>query len=356
MDPNVNMTHLELYHHFITSGNFFSLAPLELAAVLKEVTLRYSVKTPYLMHQLLAVSARHMSTESTDRMDFYHYHAIQLQSHALAAFHSHNLGKSTPRPPEQHMPVLCFANMLGTHALYDSLSYLEELASPSNTQHDVLLAFLDKFVDYIRLHRSVNSVVMASWDSYLVSEFRPVVQYCSRISQKRPVGHETDGLKARITALGSLSPETLAACLTAIDGIQISIDAGNDPATSTFSPGILLIWWPLYVPSKFVDALSTGLPDLLSILAYYAVILHRARSLWPVGKSGTQLLRILTAHLGPSYASALAYPRKELGLGLVETVYDAVRGWTERSTPGTRSAHVSPGQHSPTEVGEYPFA
>lgn len=352
-DPNVNMVHLELYHHFSqppSSNHFFCLATPEMAAAMKTSALDHSVHAPYLMHQLLAISARDKSRRATDedKRAAYLQLALQLQTHAITIFNA-----STPVVPSlashrQSTPILAFAAMLGTHGLCDTLTALDEPSAPQPEvdecqQRNPLQDFLGRWLDYVRLHRSVNNhALAASPDLTRASpDLQPLLQHSRAMAERQPTGHETDALLARVAALQGLSPEVLAACLTAVDGLQVAIDMGNDAAsptsssadgstaattTATASPEHLPIWWALTVPDAFIEALATGLPELVAVLAYYAVLLCRARSCWAVGPTaGTRLLQVVTAHLGLKYTEVLAYPRKELGLGHLGAVYDAVR-------------------------------
>ncbi|KAG6363797.1 hypothetical protein INS49_008900 [Diaporthe citri] len=349
-DPNVNMVHLELYQHFSqppSSNYFFCLATPEMAAAMKASALELSVHVPYLMHQLLAISARDKSRHAADedRRAAYLRLALQLQTHAITIFNASSPVLPSLTNPRQSTPVLAFSAMLGTHGLCDTLTALDEQPSASQPEADEcqqrnsLQDFLGRWLDYIRLHRSVSSHALAASDlAHPSSDPQPLLQHGRAMAERQPAGHETDALLARVAALQGLSPEVLAACLTAVDGLQVAIDMGNDAPSSassaeggsataaTASPEHLPIWWALSVPDAFVEALSTGLPELVAVLAYYAVLLHRARSCWAVGPAaGTRLLQVLTAHLGLKYTEVLAYPRKELGLGHLGAVYDAIR-------------------------------
>lgn len=350
-DPNVNMAHLELYHNFSQppySNYFFCLATSEMADAMKTRALEHSVQVPYLMHQLLAISARDKSRRAADddTRATYLRLAVQLQTHAIALFDASNPGPPSLTSSRQSTPILAFGSMLGTHALCDTLTTLEEpAASPTEVdecqQRNSLQDFLAKWLDYIRIHRSVSNHALAASHS---AELQPLMQHGRAMVERQPVGHQTDALLARVAALQGLSAEVLAACLTAVDLLQVAIDMGNDAAGSsadgaststpvTSSPEHLPIWWALSVPDAFVEALATGLPDLVAVLAYYAVLLHRARSCWAVGPAaGTRLLQVLTAHLGLKYTEVLAYPRKELGLGHFGAVYETeLRDRSERS-------------------------
>jgi hypothetical protein len=346
------MAHLELYHHFLmppSSNYFFCLATPEMADAMKNSALEHSVQVPYLMHQLLAISARDKSRRAADddTRASYLKLAVQLQNHALALFDASIPVPSSLASSRQSTPILAFASMLGTHALCDTLTTLEEPAASQTEmdecqQRSSLQDFLTKWLDYIRLHRSVSTHALAASHS---SELQPLLQHGRAMVERQPVGHQTDALLARVAALQGLSSEVLTACLTAVDLLQVAIDIGSDPppaessadgASSTTpassSPEHLPIWWALSAPDAFVEALATGLPDLVAVLAYYAVLLHRARSCWAVGPAvGTRLLQVLTAHLGLKYTEVLAYPRKELGMGHFGAVYEAeIRDWSGR--------------------------
>lgn len=355
------MVHLELYQYFSqapSSNYYFCLATPEMAVPIKSSTLEYSVQVPYLMHQLLAISARDKSRRATDedKRGAYLQLALQLQTHAITIFNASTPVLPSLTSPKQSTSLLAFAAMLGTHGLCDTLTALDEPSAPSSQpeadecqQRNPLQDFLGRWLDYIRLHRGVGNHALAAWDLSHAPDLQPLLRHGRAMAERQPAGHETDALLARVAALQGLSPDVLAACLTAVDLLQVAIDMGNDAAsppasssaegggnnaaattttttTTTACPENLPIWWALSVPDAFVEALSMGLPELVAVLAYYAVLLHRARSCWAVGPAaGTRLLQVVTAHLGLKYTEVLAYPRKELGLGHLGAVYDAVR-------------------------------
>ncbi|KAG8157614.1 hypothetical protein KVR01_012656 [Diaporthe batatas] len=339
------MAHLELYHHFSnppSSNYFFCLATPEMADAMKNSALEHAVHVPYLMHQLLAISARDKSRRAADgdKKASYLQLAVQLQNHALALFDASNPGplpSPLPTGSRQSTPTLAFRGSLQD--------------------------FLLRWLEYVRLHRSASTHALAA--AHSSSELRPLLANGRAMVERQPAGHETDALLARVAALKGLSPEVLAACLTAVDLLQVAIDLGNADAppgsssssadgvssissnsgstttadTNSTSPPVssspehLPIWWALSVPGAFLDALAAGLPDLVAVLAYYAVLLHRARSCWAVGPAaGTRLLQVLTAHLGLKYTEVLAFPRRELGLGHFGAVYEAgLVDWPGRS-------------------------
>jgi hypothetical protein len=93
---------------------------------------------PYLMHEVLAFAARHLSlTKPEPKSKFYLTQATALQTTALSMFRA-SIREQTP---ETSLPSFLFSSLLGTHILTDTAA-----------MHDLRLTeFLARFFDYIKV-------------------------------------------------------------------------------------------------------------------------------------------------------------------------------------------------------------
>lgn len=299
------MTHLELFNHSCSESHFgFALKP-QLGYALKDIVVKHAFQRPYLMYQLLALAARHLSMLRPEKQAFYNYQAMQLQTHGLTTFNGLSL---TGIPsPEEKVSVFLFCSMLGHHALCDTLPLTDKL------KEQTFAVFLEKYTRYMRLHRSVSHVFRTDWHFFSESELKVVLIPSGVMAQAtEPTGHECDKLRACITsATKDLPPSSAAACQKAIDSLQLGIeDSDADWEKLEFKCSHRVLWWPLLVPDEFVELLEIGRPDLAPIFAYYAVLLERYRSLWIIGDAGKHLLEMVMLHLGPEYDEVLAWPRQ----------------------------------------------
>ena len=66
--------------------------------------------------------------------------------------------------------------------------------------------------------------------------------------------------------------------------------------------------WHVVLPSEFADVLRDRRPEALVILAYYGVLLHRARRYWICGGNGAVLVRAIARQLGPEWGPVMRWP------------------------------------------------
>ncbi|KAI1266974.1 hypothetical protein F5Y18DRAFT_353440 [Xylariaceae sp. FL1019] len=114
--PLVNMAHLELFDHFRNSPVFFIESEHEVLDHIKKSILTRAFSSPYLMHEVLSMSARHLSTlVAAERAIYYLDQSTELQTWALAHF------DPAPAEPneEKCVSLFLFSSLLGIHALAD---------------------------------------------------------------------------------------------------------------------------------------------------------------------------------------------------------------------------------------------
>ncbi|OBT64504.1 hypothetical protein VE03_05361 [Pseudogymnoascus sp. 23342-1-I1] len=97
-----------------------------------EMTIQYAITTPFLMDQLLAISAAHMSTLCPQQRDFYREEATRLQTRALYLFNSERKSQISDH---KDFAGFLFSILLSQQALFEALLVQAELS-----------AFLDRLV------------------------------------------------------------------------------------------------------------------------------------------------------------------------------------------------------------------
>ncbi|KAK3692818.1 hypothetical protein B0T22DRAFT_495841 [Podospora appendiculata] len=289
----IDMVHMELLYHYLTD-TFASYTPM--AGLVKEITMRLALQEPYLMHQVLALSARHLSVLRPDREDFYHNQAIYLQTRALTLFNSID-PDSFNHPPTNRVPVFLFSTLLGFHALCDMMSY-RECGFPST---------LARFIGYLRLDRGVYSVMEGHWDLLLESELRPIIEIGQEWYDKTGTGPECNTVMEHIEA-ANLDVETLEATRRAINLLQWVFDVRPIPTARVH----LLLAWTTMIQKPFVTMLENGRPEALAVLAHYFVALDMCREVWMLGNAGRFLLRQTVEYLGPVWETWVEWPRQVL--------------------------------------------
>ncbi len=70
--------------------------------------------------------------------------------------------------------------------------------------------------------------------------------------------------------------------------------------------------WLVRVSGEYISLLARRQPEALVVLAYYAVVLHRAREHWIVRDVGEALIRAVGSYLGRYWADWLDWPCRML--------------------------------------------
>lgn len=294
----VNMVHAELLHHFMVDPE--TVYPG--IATARDIVIRQALCEPYLLHQLLAWSARHLSIVHPQNAHFYNNQAIQLQTHALTLFNSIDVNYFDASI-ERRAHAFIFSGFLGIHALCDTLHHRDE----------DFLAFHARYVAYLRLHRGVFHMTDGRWQEIRQTAIKPLIESGEGWYQTPGQGPECDDIRARIKLAG-FEPETLDGLLKAIDLIQAVLD-GRPPSSRVHT----LISWGAMAPLIFVEMVIDLRPEALVILAYYFVAVHACRDIWVLGDSGQYVFSSLINYLGSNWSVWLEKPcqlmRESLGTG-----------------------------------------
>ncbi|KAL2692534.1 hypothetical protein Neosp_002944 [[Neocosmospora] mangrovei] len=259
-----------------------------------------ALTAPYLLDQLLALSALHRAVSDPPMASVYHQQATELQTRALSAFNETKADISE----SNHLTSLVFATLLGVHVLHDTLA----------KNHDTLVVFISAFVAYIRLHRGVRAVTNKYWRLILESELKPllyIVDWTERAQQVEP-GTDTAGMREFLQSAPGLSSVSLEACLSALKWVQWVLDTIKLEPTRFDLAVHATMAWPLLVPDEYVDALYQHRPEAFAVLSYYAAIVYRYREFWVFQGAGLTLIELIARHVGPFWCEAMAWPRSQL--------------------------------------------
>ncbi|KAI9158599.1 Sterol uptake control protein [Paramyrothecium foliicola] len=293
---------------------------------LVSLALRYAVNAPYLMDELLAVSAMHLALTGSQPSSpwpptpsdaaSYRYQATELQTRALASFTRETeslvaAGNDTTVPNASPTTVsrFLFSAMLAIHVLADCLA-----CDPVADFH----AFIDGFVDCILLHHGVRITIRPNWLALINTELRGFLSP-ALLDPRGPDGEDVPGAEcAPLQSLlqsSDLSTASIEACTGAVETLQKSFDMQSrqkNPAAPNSCSAFAVT-----VSADFVNVLRKHRPEALIILAYYGVLLHRSRACWIFAGSGARLIRAISQHLGGFWQDALRWP-----LEVIETEVD----------------------------------
>jgi Fungal specific transcription factor domain len=294
IDPDLNLEHLELLHHFCTVTIETLTPDPSQQKIWLSPAIKFGLSFPFLMHEILAIAALHLAHCRPERQDHYYTRATELQSHALNGFNTiqKNVGASNCGA------IMIFASLLALHVLAD----------PSRRRGLNFSEYLDHFLGCINLMRGVRHVVISDWWRYLSeSELKPLLQVRD-LEQPYDIPDECREL-AQLTRNVNLSTASIKAYDAAIERLQWNLAVSGVPMQSHSTIRWVLAW-PAQLKDDYIELLHERRPEALIILAYYGALLHFYRESWAVGDAGAFLIRSINAHTGAYWGRWMAWPNR----------------------------------------------
>jgi hypothetical protein len=291
--------HMILLHHAPVVPNFTGPNGRNIV----DIAVRHLIPAPYLMDEVLAFTAFHLTSIYPGSAISLGELATQLQSRALAAFT--NLMQTVQHDDkETAVPRFLFSSILGRHALADTVQY----------RFSGFHSFIDRFVECINLNRGITAATPPAWDYLYASEVQPFLRVVREAEEKiRAPGNECDTL-SRLIDTSDLNEASILAYRQAVMYLQWSFDLCRGLEEDDFPQAATA--FSVRLKGEFLDLLRKQRPEALLILAYYGVLLHRCRGFWAYRDIGAYLIGSIAEQLGNYWQDALAWPLQELEKGL----------------------------------------
>lgn len=296
---DVNMLHLELFNQFTTSTfESFVTTPEEMS-IYRQNIIECAFAHPYLMYEILAFSALHLSIMKPARRNSYQQLATSLQAKSLSS-----LENTLANVDENScLTVLFFSHIIGVHSFCDTVALCNE---PFSRFHKHLIAT-------INLLRGVQAVISPWWEVLLRTEMGVVIRAADgrrSASGSANSRQETQQLRDFIKSseLGDTAAKAYDDALTRLQQDFDEVQETQEPlatVNTAFS-------WLVTSSPDYTKLLDEQRPEALIILAYYTVVLHRRRKSWIVGDAGKAVLNIILSYLGNRWDPWLAWPKSEI--------------------------------------------
>ncbi|RSL62871.1 hypothetical protein CEP54_005468 [Fusarium duplospermum] len=278
---NLNMHQLELLVHF----SFAIYVPeLEEDHDATKLVLEAALNAEYLMLEVLALSARHLSTIRPGKTTWYLDLAFELQTKAIQLFNMNTA-------QDESAQKLLFSSILGRHILVDTLV-------SRDLEFD---QFLDLFIQGIRVHRGTKAVTSAyEWEPLLNSKIGSLITKGIDPRGFHDPGSLRPHLESLISQATRLDADAKLACDKTLRMIERALGDPESPERSTF--GIRMIFvWPILLPEDFIGLLEQRVAEAIAILGRYAILLHAGRKLWQIKDAGEYLSNLVSTFLGPGW-------------------------------------------------------
>ncbi|KAH6854136.1 hypothetical protein B0I37DRAFT_305787 [Chaetomium sp. MPI-CAGE-AT-0009] len=227
--PEVNLSHMELLIRF----KFEEHAPelnVEMHDFASKLLFKCALEAPYLMHQILAVSARRQAVLQPERADHFLETAIHLQTKAVSIYNE--TGARAQIDQTNCSALLLFCSLLGRHLLADLLARRDPDFGD----------FLARFLEFLSISRGLMAMSVSAWDLLLQSDIKHLVLWALEISQSMPRGNHCDGLKRLVMESKELDAPSKEACMTAIACLQVGFDSllGGDTRNQRY---LMVFMW-----------------------------------------------------------------------------------------------------------------
>ncbi|KAH6887033.1 hypothetical protein B0T10DRAFT_539210 [Thelonectria olida] len=270
-DDLFTFEHLNLLNHFQVNMVELMMVTDQLKPV-ANIYITSAFKTPYLMNQLLALSALHIRTITPGLSDWYTQTATHLQHRALRGFNNALHDTSDSNATSQFL----FSSLLALHYLAETVVDVPDQDFPSILRH---------ILEYLRLQRGARIMGDRAWPTFSTSMLQESL--VAAINTEPEVEHKPPDSCSLISAMlqtSELNRESLIACEDAREALGFARRRLRDMGVHA------LIAWPNLIPPRFLTLLEKQIPEALVILAHFAVLLHDYRAFWCFGRMGEKLV------------------------------------------------------------------
>jgi len=295
ISSDINIHHLELLHHF-EHETCKTVVRTEIdLATYRTAIVGLGLTHPFLMQQILALSALHLSLLRPNNATFYREMAATLQSTALVGFHEILLNVNA----SNCQVVLLFSHLVA----------LQDFCDIFNASDENFNAFLDRLVGCIRLLRGVNLIIQTWWGVLEKTTMGSILASSANEQQPLTNASNEECKKLRdLIASADLSPTSIGVCLDSLDNLGFYYNRENSSENPSRSINRLFSWL-VTSSSEYITLLDERRPEALVILACYAILLHGRRNSWAVGDAGLRLFNHIDKYLSKRWEQWLQWPK-----------------------------------------------
>ncbi|EXK78734.1 hypothetical protein FOQG_16607 [Fusarium oxysporum f. sp. raphani 54005] len=249
-----------------------------------------ALKTPYLMNQLLALSAMHLRSIDNPMADSYMQTATHLRHRALRGFNKCIDDTSETNSTAQFF----FASLLALHYIAETVTGLVD--------GDFAVS-LNCTLNYFRLHRGARVMGERANSSFNNSPVSQWIINASREGLEEPqINSPGCTMLASMLETSELNEDSRRACEEATDALAFVIRKIEGP--NSWGVHAMMAWSNL-IPWHFLTLLEKQIPEALVILAHYAVLMHRFRAFWCLNDLGQRLVEGISGVLAGYWANWL---------------------------------------------------
>ncbi|KAH6658660.1 hypothetical protein BKA67DRAFT_514549 [Truncatella angustata] len=307
-DQTYTVDQLGLFQHISSQANKFLMMEEAKARNMVQLLISNALALPYLMDELLAMAALHLSSLSSDLVEKlgYQRQASLLHNRAISLY---DMGSTADAGGDS----------MGKFLFY-SLRSLQNLLEISECEHDSSRC-LHRLVDFLHFHQKMRAHKDRALQVLRTTSLQPLIQSIADVDPDAAIsrgGRACDELSARIETAG-LDPAAMESCRVAIKHLRWVFGVQETFPAEFGGKAHVVMAWPLLIPEHFVDLLDQRRPEALAIVAHYAALLYSCNDLWVFGDRGKCLVQSISGYLQPYWREWLSWPN---------IIVNAV-GWTD---------------------------
>ncbi|KAI1017604.1 hypothetical protein LB504_003920 [Fusarium proliferatum] len=286
---------LRIISHAQTGAVLVNICSDTARLVIIDIAVRNAFNYPYLVDQLLAISADHLAILNPDQALDYQRLALEFQTCALTTVNSEAQGMTQEIAEKDLIPRILHSFLLSLHVLY--LTFTRD--------RDTYDLFIQKFVQAVHLSRGLRTLAVLNYSLAVDSPLGPFLAMVHDAGVSEPTGTECTRLVEFIDSSDAGSTTT-SSCRDAARKLQWAFDMH---ATLTGEQRALTaVMYPALLTEEYITALQKCRLEALVTLAHYGILLHLCRHVWVFGDAGEFLIGLIARRLGPSWHEALKWP------------------------------------------------
>ncbi|KAF0318882.1 hypothetical protein GQ607_013841 [Colletotrichum asianum] len=254
---------------------------------------KVAVDYPFLMHQILAVSAFHLASLEPQNRQEHLSLGLQHQQHAIRGVYA-EISNVTPQ---------------NCHALFaaSSMLFIGSFAASSPALHSPHRLGVDHILEIFTLIRGVSGVLTSAKENVRQGILRDFMQ-CDRHSGGSKL---LESLLRSVTGAvdrmdpDDVSPEVKSLVEGTVSGLRdsVGIASASTPALN------VAVSWPMVLSSGFMALLEAQHPAALVVLVHYCTVLHEGGlHFWFMKDWGSHLMNSILRSLTSNWHGLVDWP------------------------------------------------
>jgi hypothetical protein len=261
---------------------------------------------PFLMHEILALSAIHLSSLRPNKRSAYRHAADSHAATALSLFQP-EIAKLTSKNCHA---CFAFSTCLSIHAWA-----AQDLDKPSTLFFKPSSHCQSANIQWVKLHRGTRTILQTQWDVIKRGPLYGLLDPWTNLDANRPdplLPNEKKHLESVTDAwqgsdLSDQQKATLDKALKETKRIFSMLAFMPDPSKLAIGIG-----WFSQISDEFIQMLADKIPEALLIVIYYCVTLKKlGRTWWMAGKA-ENLLKTVMTELGGGWEIWTRWPVEQV--------------------------------------------